>query len=92
MLEAALTRRVCEHLRKHGAYVLKVHGSAWQRAGVPDLLCCVDGRFVGLELKVKPNKPSPLQLHEISKIERSGGAAAVIYTTEELADFLSQLA
>ena len=40
-----------------------------------DFLCCIDGRFVGIETKAKGKKPTPRQQQCIEEIKRAGGAA-----------------
>lgn len=50
-----------------------------QRSGIPDLLCCVNGYFVAIEVKASKGKPSELQLWNIKKIKEAGGIAMVLY-------------
>lgn len=73
-------------------WYFKVLGSEGQKSGVPDIVGCLDGKFFGVELKVKPNKPSDKQLYEIEKITAAGGAAAVIWNMDELKEFMRCLA
>jgi hypothetical protein len=40
-----------------------------------DFLCCVNGRFVGIETKAKGKKPTPRQAACIEQIKKAGGAA-----------------
>jgi hypothetical protein len=48
--------------------------------GTPDILCCIAGRFVAIELKKTPKAPvSRLQAYNLSKIELSGGLAIVAH-------------
>lgn len=63
---------------------LKVHGNPIQRAGVPDLLICWYGRFVGIEVKRPGRDPTRLQEHVMSWIRRAGGATAVCHSAEEV--------
>lgn len=42
-------------------------------SGVPDLLLCIRGRFVGVECKAPGKKPTALQLKHGADIERTGG-------------------
>lgn len=69
------------------AWLLKVHGGPYQRAGVPDLILCIDGLFIGLEVKhQKPGeselaareRTTPLQRAEIRKINAAGGWACTV--------------
>lgn len=54
-------------------------GAAYTKAGVPDILCCLDGHFVAIEVKAANGRPSELQLHTINEIRKAGGFAFVLY-------------
>jgi hypothetical protein len=60
------------------ARVIKIHSSPFSEAGVADLLCCVDGKFIALEVKKKGNKATPIQLMFLESIRRAGGRAGVV--------------
>lgn len=45
--------------------------------GIPDLVGCVNGRFVGLELKVD-SPVTELQLYVLKKISDAGGFAKIV--------------
>lgn len=49
------------------------------RAGVPDILACMGGRFFGIEVKAADGRPTELQLRAVRKIRAAGGAACVLY-------------
>jgi len=62
---------------------LKENGHFWKAsdrfvAGVPDIVGCLGGRFVGIEMKVDYNTPSPLQTHVLLQIIKHKGYAAVV--------------
>ena len=77
MKESSLQRRIIAYLRGQGCYVFKVVGSPLQQRGTPDLLACCQGRFLALEIKVPGEKATPLQEHELKKIQAAGGAVQV---------------
>jgi len=63
--------------------LLKQHGFFWKasdkfHAGIPDIIGCVQGRFVAIEVKIDNNQPTPLQRHYIEKIRKHGGFAEVV--------------
>lgn len=66
-------------LKENGAYVVKQFGCGFTASGTPDLLCCLNGRFIAIEVKAENGKPSPLQIHNIKKIRESGGIALIAY-------------
>jgi len=51
MTEATFSRKVQSWLRRQGAWVVKYHASSYTPKGVPDLIVCYKGRFIGIELK-----------------------------------------
>ena len=50
--------------------------------GIPDLILCLRGKFVAIELKNEDGKPSPLQLYNIERIKQSGGQAFILRPSE----------
>ena len=60
--ETKIQRQIQGYLRNLGAYEFKVHGEIFMRAGIPDIICCYKGQFIGIEVKDEGNKPSELQL------------------------------
>lgn len=48
------------------------------RSGVPDLLMCVAGTFVAIELKTEDGVISKLQEYNLKRIEDTGGVSFVL--------------
>lgn len=48
------------------------------RSGVPDIVGCVNGMFIGIECKANGNKPTALQVRELERIRNRGGVAIVV--------------
>lgn len=95
--EAVLVRRIMRELaaRYPSAWQFKVVGNPYQMIGVPDILLCVSGRFVGLEVKnpwpgetpeAARARTTPVQRSQIAKIVAAGGTAAVVVSVEEALD------
>jgi hypothetical protein len=51
MLESTFSRQVQKYVESRGWWVVKYHASQYTKKGIPDLIACFRGRFVGLELK-----------------------------------------
>jgi len=51
------------------------------RAGIPDIICCYNGRFIGIECKAGNNITTALQNRELAAIHAAGGFAFVIRET-----------
>lgn len=78
--EKNFEKKVKKFLDAEGCYYVKYWGGGcFTRSGVPDLLVCVNGHFLGVELKAKTGKPSQLQLLNIEQIRKAGGRAIILY-------------
>ena len=76
--EKKIENQIKRYLDKIGAYHVKIHGSAFMPSGTPDILACVNGRFVGIEVKkAKGGVVSELQKQKIKLIQEAGGVAFV---------------
>ena len=78
--EKLFENKIKAFLKKEGAWLVKYWaGNSFTKAGVPDILACVNGIFMAIEVKAATGKPSELQLHTIEEIKKSGGVAFVLY-------------
>ncbi len=91
MTEKAIKDSIQRHLKKKGAWNLKIWGSGIGRTGIPDLLCCYRGRFIALEIKVPGNTATKLQAYEINQIREAGGVAEVVHSAKEAAEILDRI-
>lgn len=57
----------------------KVWGGGYQQAGIPDLICNVNGYFVAIELKGTNGRPSKLQELNIDSINEANGIGSIVY-------------
>ena len=75
--EAAFQTRLLAKLRAlPWSYWVKIQCA---QNGTPDILGCIGGRFVGLELKKdQKSKPTKLQTFTLEKIDDAGGYARVV--------------
>lgn len=63
----------------------KQHMMKFAQAGTADITgCSKDGRFVAVECKIKPNKPTELQEHYLGEIRKRGGIALVAYSLDDV--------
>lgn len=83
--ESKLSRKIMDALRMEGWFCFKVHGSEFMMAGLPDIIVCAEGKFVGLETKLPETRGdvSPRQSYVHSLIESSGGVARVVCSPAE---------
>lgn len=78
--EKTYENKIKRFLEAEGAWFIKYWaGAQFTKAGIPDILACINGHFVGIEVKAQCGKPSELQLYNIQKIRDAGGFAFVLY-------------
>ncbi len=61
-----------------GAWYTMPFQAGYTQAGVPDILVCWRGRFVGIETKFGYNKPTALQERQLQAIQDAGGVSLVV--------------
>ncbi|ROL55669.1 VRR-NUC domain-containing protein [Bacteroidetes/Chlorobi group bacterium Naka2016] len=88
MKEQSIQSQIIKYLNSIGAYVVKV--TLANRSGVPDILCCIDGRFVAIEVKAK-RAATALQKVNLERIQRAGGVGAVAYRLEDVQDLVRNI-
>ena len=93
--EAKVKKKVVDVIKKHKAYYFYPVTGGFGRSGIPDIIVCHRGHFVGIECKAGTNKPTALQLAELAKIIDAGGNAMVVNennidVVDELLKFLGE--
>jgi len=76
--EARVKKKVVAILKEAGAYYFYPVTGGYGRSGVPDIIACYKGMFIGIECKAGNNKPTPLQNKNLKDIADAGGVAKVI--------------
>ena len=76
--EGKVKKKVQQILKDRGAYYFSPVTGGFGRSGVPDIVACFHGRFIGIECKAGNNKPTALQLKNLADIETAGGVSLVI--------------
>lgn len=76
--EKKVKNKVVRLLKNYGAYYFFPASYGMGRSGVPDIVCCLRGCFIGIECKAGKNKPTPLQEKELADIIKAGGVSCVI--------------
>lgn len=76
--ESAVKKQVVSFLKEFDAYFFYPVTGGYGRSGVPDIVCCWRGRFIGIECKANGNKPTQLQLKNLHDIYKQGGIAVIV--------------
>lgn len=71
--------KVKNYIENIGGWQVKFFANRMTKTGIPDLLACINGHFVAIEVKAQNGKPSELQLYQCEKIRKSGGFAFILY-------------
>ena len=76
--EKKVKNKVVQLLKEHGVYYFFPASYGMGRSGVPDVVCCFQGHFLGIECKAGKNKATPLQLRELAAIREAEGTTFII--------------
>lgn len=77
--EKLFENKIKKHLQEKGIWYVKYFANRMTKVGVPDILACVNGYFVAIEVKAQNGRPSELQIHNRDAIRYSGGIAIIVY-------------
>ncbi len=61
-----------------GVYYFMPVSNGMGRHGIPDIICCVQGRFLAIETKAGKGTATALQEREMQHIRDAGGYATVV--------------
>ena len=79
--ERKIKNQVKKVLDKLQAYYFFPATVGYGASGVPDVIACYKGKFVGIECKANGNKPTALQQKHLREISINGGTSLVIDET-----------
>lgn len=76
--EKNFENKIKQFLKDNNCYYVKYFANRMTKVGVPDILACVNGYFVGIEVKAENGVPSELQIYNIEQIRNAGGIAVIV--------------
>jgi Holliday junction resolvase len=76
--EKWVKQQVVKMLKARNVYYFFPIAGAYTSIGVPDIVACIKGRFVGIECKAGTNRPTELQLRNLEAIRDNEGVALVV--------------
>ena len=86
LLQAKIRRAIHDEYRS--VFEFKTHGGPFQRRGLPDIIGCIHGCFVGLEVKIPGRELDPLQQYTLGLIRKSGGIAGTAVSVPQTLSLL----
>lgn len=87
-LEKSVQTKIIEYLTLIGGYSVKVVQAT--KAGVPDVVCCLNGKFIAIEVKRIAKHATALQKYKMAEIEKAGGIAFEAHSVEEVKQELNR--
>lgn len=61
------------------SYAFRYPAGMFGRAGVPDIIACIEGFFVAIEVKSEVGRVTGIQMLELKSIQKAKGIAVLIY-------------
>ena len=92
MLERDVVAAIKKYLISLGGDIFfwKEHGGPYGTSGIPDIICCYKGRFLGLEAKLPGGKLTELQKRMLDKINAAGGIARRVQSVDDVKVIIAQ--
>jgi len=82
--EAQIQAEILNYLRLLAPACWVIKAAVCNERGVPDILCCYRGRFVGLEVKTAKGRISGPQRVQNDRIRRACGRAVVVRSVADV--------
>ena len=76
--EGEIKDQVRKVLDEMGAYYFFPAANGYGRTGIPDVIACIGGHFVGIECKAGSKQPTALQQRELDNIEKAKGTGLLV--------------
>lgn len=90
--EQDIQTKIMDYIASIGGLPIKFNNiGIYAKAGVSDILACIKGRFVAIEVKKPGNKPSKLQENFINGVNSIGGLAFWADNLDDVKEKLKEL-
>lgn len=91
--EAKVKTAIKRLLVEEGVYYFMPPANGFGRSGIPDIICCVNGRFFAIECKAGKGMTTALQNRELQHIEDAGGMSLIARedSLQDIRDIIQQL-
>jgi len=90
--EKNITNDIIKYLKSlENCFVWKEHGGMYGTAGIPDIICCIEGKFIAFEVKTEKGKLTKLQEIAIHRIRDAKGEAFKVTSLEEVKKILENM-
>jgi Holliday junction resolvase len=76
--EGEIKDQIRKILDEMGAYYFFPAANGYGRTGIPDVIACYKGHFIGIECKAGSKQPTALQQRELDNIEKAEGTGLLV--------------
>lgn len=90
MLESKIQKDILNYLRAKRIFHLRFQAQS-NINGIPDVICCYKGLFIGLELKQENGRATELQKRKLDAINNAGGIGLIVKSVEEVEQLFDQI-
>lgn len=89
--EGRVKAKIKAWLKERGIWFCMPIGTGYGTSGVPDFICCANGRFLAIEAKApgRARDTTVLQDQQIMAIHKAGGTAVVVDDPKQLEHLLT---
>lgn len=77
--EKNFENKIKKYLADNNIWFVKYFANRMTKAGIPDILACVNGYFLAIEVKAPNGHPSELQIHHRDEIRKALGISIILY-------------
>ena len=93
MLERDVVAAIKKYLSSLGSDIFfwKEHGGPYGTSGIPDIICCYKGRFLGLEAKLPGGRLTELQKRALDRINAAGGIVRRVESVDDVKAIIAQV-
>lgn len=82
--EGDLKSRIRSYLTSKGIYWANIQAGPGSKPGDPDIVMCLDGRFVGIEAKARKGVQSDIQKKRQREIEETKGRYYIVRSMDDI--------
>lgn len=82
--EQVIKRDLKREIESFGGFWSCVQGGMGSKPGDPDMIACINGRYVAIEAKTPEGRMSDVQKLRRSQIERAGGIYVIVRSKDDL--------
>ena len=92
MLERNIVAAIMRYLKTvPHCFCWKTHGGMYGTAGMPDIIICLNGRFVALEVKTPTGKLTKIQESTLKRIKDAKGNAYKVTSLQDVKEIVDTL-